>query len=85
MVHIRMATRPVSESTLSTRDDGCLGVEQSDETTAVMGADESIHAEVVTPTRLKLPKVYEEGLRRGERHRKDTGTYLKEKYHDFQL
>ena len=85
MVHIRMATGPVSESTLNTGDDGYLGVEQSDETTAGMGADESIYAEVVTPTRLQLLQVCEEGLRRSERHRKDTGTYLKEKYHDFQL
>ena len=57
-------TGPVNESTLSTGDDRCPGVEQSDETTTGMGADESIHAEVVTPTRLQSPQVCEEGLRR---------------------
>ena len=78
-------TGPVSESTLSTGDDGCPGVEQSDETTTGMEANESIHAEVVTPTRLQSPQVCEEGLTRSERHRKDTETCLKEKYQDFQL
>ena len=48
-------TGPVGEPTLSTGDDGFPGVEQSDETTAGMGADESIHAEVVMPTRLQSP------------------------------
>ena len=78
-------TGPVSESTLSTGDDGCPGVEQSDETTTGMGADEPIHAEVVTPTRLQSLPVCKEGLRRSERYRKDRETYLKEKYPDFQL
>ena len=75
----------VSESTLSTGKDGCPGLEQSDETTTGRGADESIYAEVGMPTNSQSPQVSEEGLRWSERHRKDTDTYLKEKYQDFQL
>lgn len=36
-------------------------------------------------TRPQAPQVGEEGLRRSERHRKETGSYLKEKYKNFQL
>ena len=75
----------VSESTFSTRKDGCPGLEQSEETTTGRGAEESIHAEVGMPTNSQSPQVSEEGGRRSERHRKDTDTYLKEKYQDFQL
>ena len=78
-------TGPVSEWTLSIGDYGCPGVEQSGETTAGVGTDESIHAEVVTPTKLQSSQVCEEGLRRSERHQEDTGTNLKENYQDFQL
>ena len=78
-------TGPTSESTLNTEDDGCPGVEPSDETTAEMGACDSIHADAVTPTRLQSPQACKEGLRTIKRHGKDTGTYSKEKYHDFEL
>ena len=59
---------PVSESTLSSGDDGCPGVEQSDETTTGMGADESIHAEVVTPSRLQSPQGGVRGTEKTQRH-----------------
>ena len=76
-------TEPVGESTLSTGENECSGVEQSNETIAGMG--ESVQTEGVAPTRPQAPQVGEEGLRRSERHRKETGSYLKEKYKDFQL
>ena len=75
----------VRKSTLSTGKDGCPGLELSDETTTGRIADESIHAEVDMPTNSQSPQVSEEGLSRSERHRKDTDSYLKEKYQDFQL
>ena len=59
------------------------GMEQSNETIAGMG--ESIQTEGVAPTRPQAPQVGEEELRRSERHRKETGSYLTEKYKDFQL
>ncbi|KAK2566494.1 hypothetical protein P5673_009104 [Acropora cervicornis] len=78
-------TEPVGESSLSTGENECPGIEQSNETIAGMG--ESVQTEGVAPTRPQAPQVGEEGLRRprSERHRKETGSYLKEKYKDFQL
>ena len=76
-------TEPVGESTLSTGENECPGMEQSNETIAGIG--ESVQTEGVAPTRPQAPQVGEEGLRRSERHRKETGSYLTEKYKDFQL
>ena len=74
-------TEPVGESTLSTGENECPGMEQSNETIAEMG--ESVQTEGVAPTRPQAPQVGEEGLRRSERHRKETGSYLKESTRTF--
>ena len=76
-------TEPVGESTLSTGENECPGMKQSNETIAGMG--ESVQTEGVVPTRPQAPQVGEEGLRRSERYRNETGSYLTEKYKDFQL
>ena len=50
-----------------------------------MTVKESIPAEAASPARLPPLLAREEGPRSSERHRKDTDTYLKEKYPDSQL
>ena len=52
-------------------------MKQSNE--AIAGMGESVQTEGVAPTRPQAPQVGEEGLRRSERHRKETGSYLTEK------
>ena len=76
-------TEPVGESTLSTGENECPGMKQSNQTIAGMG--ESVQTGGVVPTRPQAPQVGEEGLRRSERYRNETGSYLTEKYKDFQL
>ena len=70
-------TEPINESPLRIREDEPVGLEQADRSLAV---NKLIPAETALP-----PLAREEGPRRSERHRKDTDTYLKEKYPDFQL
>ena len=75
-------TEPINESPLRIREDESPGLEQADES---MTVNESIPTEAASPVRLSPPLAREEGLRRSERHRKDTDTYLKEKYSDSEL
>ena len=72
-------TEPINESPLRIREDGSPGLEQADKS---MTVNESIPTEAASPVRLSPPLAREEGPRRSERHRKDTDTYLKEKYPD---
>ena len=75
-------TEPVNESPPRSREDEPPGLEQTDRS---MTVNESIPADAAPPVSLPPPLAREEGPRRSERHRKDTDTYLKEKYPDFQL
>jgi len=76
---------PVSESPPSTREDGPPSMEQTDGSTVVVGANESIPTDLALPVGLTAPLALDQGPRRSERHQKDTDTYLKEKYPDSQL
>ena len=73
---------PTNESPPTIREDHPPGLEQADRS---MTVNKSIPAEAASPIRLPPPLTREEGPRRSERHRKDTDTYLKEKYPDSQL
>jgi len=76
---------PINESPPSTGEDGPPGLEQTDGSMIGMGANESIPADAALPAGLTSPLARDQGPRRSERHRKDTDTYLKEKYPDSQL
>jgi len=76
---------PVNESPPSTGEDGPPGLEQTDGSLIGTGANESIPADAALPAWLTSPLARDQGPRRSERHRKDTDTYLKEKYPDSQL
>ena len=75
-------TEPVNESPPRSREDELPGLEQTDRS---MTVNESIPADAAPPVSLPPPLARDEGPRRSERHRKDTDTYLKEKYPDVQL
>ena len=57
-------------------------MEQTDRS---MTASESIPTEAASPVRLPPPLARDKKPRKSKRHRKDTDTYLKEKYPDSQL
>ena len=67
-------TEPVSEALPGTRKDTCRfpGSEQTDKTSTGIGASEPITADAVLPARLQSPQAQEGGLKRSERHQKDT-------------
>ena len=75
-------TETINESPPRIREDESPGLEQADES---MTVNEPIPTEAASAVRLSPPLAREEGPRRSERHRKDTDTYLKEKYPDSQL
>jgi len=79
------AEEPVNESPPSTGEDGPPGLEQTDGSMIGTGANESFPADAALPSELTSPLTRNQGPRRSERHRKDTDTYLKEKYPDSQL
>ena len=60
-------------------------LEQTDGSMVGVGANESIPTDVALPVGLTPPLARDQGPGRSERHRKDTDTYLKEKYPDSQL
>ena len=74
-------TETINESPPRIKDES-PGLEQADKS---MTVNEPIPAEAASPVRLSPPLAREEGPRRSERHRKDTDTYLKEKYPDSRL
>ena len=75
----------VHESPPSTREGGPPGLEQTEGSETGAEANVSIPADTALPAGMPSPLARDQGPRRSERHRKDTDTYLREKYPDSQL